>query len=83
MYAGKFDFEGCREAYRASIRRLKDEHVDVFLGNHTWNNDTEGKGKHLMATGENLFVDETLWCTFLDYCLTKLEEIERKDAKQI
>ena len=28
------DFEGCREAYKNSLQRLKQEKVDVFIGNH-------------------------------------------------
>lgn len=30
-----FDFDGCREAYLASVGRLKKERVDVFIGNQT------------------------------------------------
>ena len=63
-----FDFDGCREAYRASLHRLMQEQVDVFIGNHTWNNDTYGKGKTLLETGENLFLDGKIWGDFLaDY----------------
>ena len=40
MARARFDFEGCREAYRASLHRLMEEKVDVFIGNHTWNNGT-------------------------------------------
>ena len=29
-----------RGLYFRSLERLKDEHVDIFLGNHTWNNRT-------------------------------------------
>ena len=65
---GKFDFEGAREAYRESLERLKKEKVDVFIGNHTWNNDTFGKAKHFRETGENTFIDDTLWGRFLDFC---------------
>ena len=40
LAAGAFDYDGCRDGYRQSIKRLKAEKVDVFIGNHTWNNNT-------------------------------------------
>ncbi|MBR5453239.1 MAG: MBL fold metallo-hydrolase [Clostridia bacterium] len=70
-----YDYEGCREGYRESLRRLKNEKVDVFIGNHTWNNDTCIKGEHLLKTGENLFIDGELWGQFLDYCGQRLDRI--------
>ncbi|MBQ4613096.1 MAG: MBL fold metallo-hydrolase [Clostridia bacterium] len=76
----RFDYEGCREDYRKSIHRLQEEHVDVFIGNHVWNNDTENKGKLLLETGKNTFIDETLWPTFLDFCEKRLDELIEQDA---
>lgn len=70
-----FDFEGCREAYYASLERLQKEKVDVFIGNHVWNNDTFTKGKLLMETGENQFIDSGLWGTFLDHCKKRLDDV--------
>jgi len=72
---GHFDFDGCREAYFASLERLKGERVDVFIGNHTWNNDTYGKGKRLLAGGENEFIDGTLWLQFLDSYKERLQQL--------
>ncbi|MBQ5746924.1 MAG: MBL fold metallo-hydrolase, partial [Clostridia bacterium] len=69
LVKGKFDYEGCREGYRASVERLKKEKVDVFIGNHVWNNDTENKSRILKETGENTFIDSTLWGKFLDFCI--------------
>ena len=75
----KFDYEGCREGYRASVHRLQKEYVDVFIGNHTWNNDTFEKGKLLLQTGENTFVDPELWHKFLSYCEDRLDNVIAKD----
>ena len=75
----RFEFDGCREAYRASINRLRGEKVDVFIGNHVWNNDTENKGKHLLATGENLFIDDALWLRFLNFCEERLDKVIETD----
>jgi len=71
----KFDFEGCREAYRESLHRLMKEKVDVFIGNHTWNNDTFGKAEILRTTGENTFIDDTLFGKFLDFCEQRLDRV--------
>jgi metallo-beta-lactamase class B len=70
-----FDFDGCREAYYASLERLQKEKVDVFIGNHVWNNDTFTKGKLLMETGENQFLDGSLWNRFLDHCKKRLDDV--------
>ena len=75
----KFDFPNCREAYYASLERLQKEHVDVFIGNHVWNNDTFSKGKLLMETGENTFIDSSLWHQFLDYCEKRLDAVIAKE----
>ena len=75
LQKGAFDFDGCREAYYASLDRLQKEHVDVFIGNHVWNNDTFAKGKLMMETGENWFLDEKLWNRFLDHCRKRLDDV--------
>ena len=74
-----FDFDGCREAYLASIKRLKEERVDVFLGNHTWNNDTYEKSLTLLAGKGNDFIDGRIWLEFLDCCEKRLLEIMARD----
>lgn len=71
----RFDYDGCREDYKNSINRLRNEKVDVFIGNHVWNNDTKVKGEHLLATGENKFIDGKLWYQFLDFCEERLNKI--------
>lgn len=71
---GKFDYEGCREDYRKSLERLQKEKVDVFIGNHVWNNDTAVKGELLLRTGENRFIDSQLWHEFLTYCEKRLND---------
>lgn len=78
MVREKFDYDGCREDYRASVHRLQNEKVDVFLGNHTWNNDTAGKAAKGTGKG-NPFVDPALWHTFLTYCEKRLDEVIAKD----
>ncbi len=81
MAQGHFDYDGCREDYRASIHRLQKENVDVFIGNHVWNNDTAVKGKLLLETGENRFIDPQLWHTFLDFCEQRLDRVISEDKQ--
>ena len=76
---GQFDYDGCREDYRNSLHRLQKEKVDVFIGNHVWNNDTAVKGKLLLKTGENKFIDNNLWHEFLDFCEKRLDDVISKD----
>ncbi len=80
MVKEKFEFDGCRDAYRESLHRLKKEKVDVFIGNHVWNNNTEEFGKILRETGENKFIDSTLWSKFLTFCEKRLDETIKSDT---
>lgn len=81
LVKGKFDFEGCREAYLNSLARLKKEKVDVFLGNHTWNNDTYGKSLKLLKGKGNEFIDDTLWYSFLESYEKQLLKIMAEDVE--
>jgi hypothetical protein len=77
-----FDYDGCREGYRSSIHRLKKEKVDVFIGNHTWNNDTVNSAKILKETGENKFIDNEIWLRFLTFCENRLDKIIEKENER-
>lgn len=79
MVQGKFDFDGARETYRSSLHRLMKEKVDVFIGNHTWNNDTFNKAKVLRKTGKNEFIDSELWSIFLSFCEKRLDAVMQED----
>lgn len=79
MALGRFDYDGCRNDYRNSLHRLQNEHVDVFIGNHVWNNDTAKKGELLLKTGENKFIDSNLWHEFLVFCEKRLDDVISKD----
>lgn len=81
LASGHFEYDTCREDYRHSLARLKKERVDVFIGNHTWNNDTEKKAKILRDTGENQFVDGKLWRRFLEYREYRLEALIQKEQQ--
>ena len=61
-----------RDKYFASLERLKQEHVDIFIGNHVGNNDTEGKLARVHAGEADAFIDPTEWPRFLERCRERL-----------
>jgi len=72
-----------RREFLRSVERLQKEHVDVFVGNHAWNNKTPEKAAVLMETGENLFVDDSCWVPFLKRCARKLKEILKNESREL
>ena len=76
-----YDFENPREAYFASIERLKKEKVDVFIGNHSWNNGTYQKSLMLSESEENPFIDGEIWVKFLTACENRLKAIIEKEKE--
>ena len=58
----------CRQRFLDGIERLKKIKVDVFLGNHCWNNDTLEKHKRSLVEKENPFIDPEGWINFLTNC---------------
>jgi len=80
---GNYEYDGCVEDYFNSVNRLKKEKVDVFIGNHVWNNDTVGKGEILRKTGENKFIDSIAWNEFLDSCEGNLKKVIAEETKNL
>ncbi len=58
----------CRQKFLNGIERLKKIDVDVFLGNHCWNNDTLGKHERSLSEKDNPFIDPLGWKEFLQQC---------------
>ena len=50
------------------------EKVDVFVGNHVWNNKTDKKIELLQASEQNPFIDPSEWEAFLK---ERMETIKR------
>ncbi len=69
------DFEhNMWDTYLKSIDSVINEHVDIFLGNHTENNKFFEKLDILNKTGSNeCFIDENEWRTYLN---SKKEELK-------
>lgn len=72
---GRHEFSTCVEDYLKSLKRLHQEKVDVFIGNHVWNNDTCKKGEMLLKGEENPFIDGEIWHTFLDFCEQRAKKV--------
>ena len=72
---GRFDYDNCRKDYLTSLNKLRKRRVDVFIGNHVWNNDTENKGRQRGKGENNPFIDSKLWLRFLDFCEKRLDQV--------
>ncbi|MGN1016980.1 MAG: MBL fold metallo-hydrolase [Faecousia sp.] len=57
-----------RQIYLNSLAKVRNEKVDIFLGNHCNNNNTmeRRKKQEENPTGPNPFVDENAWGVYLD-----------------
>ena len=67
------------------IYRRKAYVFDSLTANHTWNNKGYEYGRLIAFTGENRFIDPTLWHRFLDNCEARLDAVierERQEDKE-
>lgn len=72
---------GLRGQYFRTLERLRSEHVDVFIGNHSWNNDTRGNYEKSLTSAENPFIDADRWGEFLDQCERNLEAVIAEEQR--
>jgi glycerophosphoryl diester phosphodiesterase len=70
-----------RAQYLQSLARLRKEPVDIFLGNHSWNNKTPEKYQLSLTSQENPFIDSTGWGEFLDSCEKQLMDTMAQESK--
>ncbi|MBE7092317.1 MAG: MBL fold metallo-hydrolase [Clostridiales bacterium] len=61
----------CRTDFLQGLEKVKDKPVEIFLGNHTWNNKTEEKLKTL-SPDFNPFINKNEWKEFLNECKNKV-----------
>ena len=71
--------EDWRGAFRRSIRRAKQEKVDLFIGNHAGQNQTPKRYQRILAGERLAFVEPEAWGRFLDGCEKSLNKIETED----
>ena len=61
----------CRTDFIKGIDKVIERDVEIFLGNHTWNNNTLEKAKNL-SPDFNPFINKTEWKEFLLACKNKV-----------
>lgn len=60
---------GLQQQFLQGLEKLKNEPVDIFIGNHVGNNDTVGKAEAKKRDpGSNPFIDRAEWGRFLESC---------------
>ena len=69
----------CREKYIYGMNRVINEKVDITLGNHVGQNDTEGKLARLGKEDKNPFIDPTEWQRFITKCRDGMLEMTESD----
>ena len=62
----------CRDVFKESIHKMLDEPVDIVLGNHPQQNDTQGKLEKVLM-GDSI-VDHTEWKRFLNNIEHELDD---------
>ena len=69
----------CRTDFIASMDRLKKLKVDIFLGNHAYQNQTVQKSQALQAGNTDAFIDPNEWALFAKKCRDNLyAQIEKE-----
>ena len=67
-----------REVYLQSLAKVRNQKVELFLGNHCVNNNTLEKAKLLGK--ENPFIDDRIWGEYLDLKRDQLLELIRNQV---
>lgn len=70
-----------RGQFFRSVERLRGEHVDLFVGNHSWQNHTRENYEKSLTSAENPFIDPTRWGEFLDSVERKLEAVIAEETR--
>ena len=72
-----------RADYFGSVERLRGEQVDVFIGNHAWNNKTHEKYEQKLADPtKNPFINEKAWGVYLNSCDRSLLQMINKESRE-
>ena len=72
-----------RGLYFKSVERLKKEHVDIFLGNHCWNNKTKEKYQQMQLGGPNPFIDDSQWLPYLESCERNAAKVLQEESRSL
>lgn len=67
-----------RDDFLTSLEKVRDEHVDILIGNHPGDAQTAQKYERMLAGEENPFLDPTAWHKRLDYCRAQFDDMVAK-----
>ena len=62
-----------------AVRALKEEHVDIHLGNHPANNQTLEKRAKMLVSGGNPFITDSDWGGFLEELESRILDVIREE----
>ena len=68
-----------REDFVSSMKRLNEERVDIFLGNHMQHNNTKEKAKRLANGDKYAFVDGEEWKKYNLWCIENLRNMMKTE----
>ncbi len=68
----------CRQKFLQGLKKVQNEMVDITLGNHVGQNDTEGKLSRLNEPS-NPFIDPTEWQRFIEKCENRMYRLQEED----
>ena len=69
----------CRQKYIYGLDKVLNEKVDITLGNHVGQNNTEGKLARLGLEDKNPFIDPAEWQRFIANCKNGMLELIESD----
>ncbi len=69
----------CRTDFLASMDRLKNYKVDIFLGNHAYQNNTKERYQRLVAGDTEAFVDAEAWSQFAESAKKSVYDLIEKE----
>lgn len=67
-----------RDEFIKGIDKVIDREVDIFIGNHVWNNKTDERYQKLIAGDKDAFVDKTQWKNFLNGVKKEFENLQKQ-----
>ena len=71
-----------REDFVRSMKRLNEERVEIFLGNHMQHNHTEKKAELLKKGDKYAFVNPEEWNPYNLWCIENLENMIKEENEQ-
>ena len=70
-----------RDEFVHSMKRLNEEKVDIFLGNHMHHNDTLKKAARVQKGETDAFISPDEWCKFNLWCIQNFKDMIDEEEK--